>query len=163
MRNFRLISTTAAIVLLGAGAVAAQGVKTDDTRGVPAAQQSAPAEKIAPAGKSDLIKAPEKTGQVTPMAPDAANKQQTTDKGADKSAPAGTAAKGSADVKGSATDAKGSADVSADATSKRTARHGGGRYASSRHGPFYDSYRGDLGYSGCRSHRHHGWTPWLWC
>jgi hypothetical protein len=132
-------------LLLGAGAVSAQGLKTDDTRGVPAAQQNAPAEKMAPAEKSDLIKAPEKTGQVTPTAPIAGDKLKTTDKGA----AAGTAAKGSA-------------DANAKVTSKRMARHGGGRYASSRHGPLYDSYRGDLGYRGCRDHRH-GWTPWLWC
>jgi len=136
-------------MLLGAGAVSAQGLKTDDTGGVPAAQQNAPAEKMAPAGKSDLIKAPEKTGQVTPTASESGTKLQTTDKGTPAAATANKSA------------AKGSAN--ANVSSKRMARHGGGRYASSRHGPFYDSYRGDLGYRGCRSHRHHGWTPWLWC
>src|SRR5580692_9335739 len=98
MRTLRLISTTVAILLLGAGVVSAQGIKTDETPGVPAAQQNAPPEKMAPAGKSDQIKAPEKTGQVAPPAPESANKQQTTDKGA----PAGAAAKGSSDADGSA-------------------------------------------------------------
>lgn len=145
--SLRLISTTAAILLLGAGAVSAQGMKTDETSGAPAAQQNAPPEKIAPAGKSDQIKAPEKTGQAAPTLPDSANKQQTTDKGA----PAGVAAKGSSDANGST-----------GVMSKRTARHVGARYASGRHGPLYNSYRGDFGYRGCRHHSHR-WMPWLWC
>jgi hypothetical protein len=143
MRTLRLISTTAAILLLGAGAVSAQGMKNDVTPGAPAAQQNAPPEKIAPAAKSDPIKAPEKTGQTVPTAP--ANKQQTTD----KAAPAGNAAKVSSD-----------ADRSNDVKSKRTARHIGARYAGGHHGPLYNSYRGDWGYRGC--HRH-SLTPWLWC
>lgn len=148
MRTLRLISTTVAILLLGAGAVSAQGIKTDDTPAPPAAQQSAPAEIVAPAGKSDQIKAPEQAGQAAPTAPESASKQQTTDKGV----PASSAAKGSPD-----------ADQSADVKSRRTERHVGARYASGRHGPFYNSYRGDLGYRDCRHHRRHGWMPWLWC
>ena len=89
-----LISTTAAMLLLSAGVVSAQGIKTDETPGAPAAQQSAPAEKMAPAVKSEQIKAPEKTGQAAPIAPESDNKQQTTDKGA----PAGAAAKGSSEA-----------------------------------------------------------------
>jgi hypothetical protein len=145
MRALRLISTTAAILLLGAGAVSAQGMKTNETPSVPALQQNAPAEKMAPAGKSDQIKAPEKIGQAAPKAPESGNKQQTTDKGT----PAGAAAKGSSDANGSA-----------DVKSKRTARHVRARYAGGNHGPFYNSYRGDRGYYGCRRH---SWTPWLWC
>ena len=69
MRNLRLISTTAAILLLGAGAVSAQTMKTDETpTPAPAAQQNAPAEKIAPALKSGQLKAPETTGQAAPAA-----------------------------------------------------------------------------------------------
>jgi len=147
MRTLRLISTTAAILLLGAGVVSAQGTKTDETSGVPAAQQNAPPEKMAPAGKSDQIKAPEKTGQVAPTAPESANKQQTTDKGA----PAGAAAKGSSDANGSA-----------GVKSTRTARHLGARYAGGHHGPLYNSYRGERGYYGCRGHGH-SWMPWIWC
>jgi len=145
MRTLRLISTTAAILLLGAGAVSAQAMKTNETPSVPAVQQNAPAEKMAPVGKSDQIKAPEKIGQAVPKAPESGNKQQTTDKGT----PAGAAAKGSSDANGS-TDVK----------SKRTARHVGARYAGRHHGPIYNSYRGDRGYYGCRRH---SWTPWLWC
>jgi hypothetical protein len=147
MRTLRLISTAAAILLLGAGAVSAQGMKTDETSGVPAAQQNAPAEIMAPDGKSDQIKAPEKAGQAAPTASESDSKQQTTDKGA----PASVAAKGSAD-----------ADGSTAVKSKRVERHVGARYASGYRGPLFDSYRGDHGYRDCRGHRH-GWMPWLWC
>ena len=88
--------------------VSAQSIKTDETPGAPAAQQNAPAEKMAPAVKSDQSKTPEKTGQAAPTVPD--NKQQTTDKGA----PAGAAAKGSSEADGSAV-----------VKSKRAERHGG--------------------------------------
>jgi hypothetical protein len=143
MRNLRLISTAAAVLLLGAGAVSAQGMKNDETPAAPAAQQNAPPEKIAPAAKTDPIKAPEKSGQAAPAAP--TSNQQTTDKGA----PAGAAAKNSADATGNA-----------DVTSKRADRHVGRRYAGYHHGPLYNSYRGDGWYHGC--HRH-SLMPWLWC
>jgi hypothetical protein len=147
MKTLRLISTTAAIVLLSACAVSAQGMKTDETPGVPTAQQNAPPEKMAPATKSDKIKVPEKTGPAAPIASQSDGKQQTTD----KSAPASVAAKGSSD-----------ADGNTAMKSHRAERHVGARYASGHRGPFYDSYIGDHGYRNCRSHRH-GWTPWLWC
>ena len=64
MKNLRLLSTTAAVLLLGAGAVSAQGMKNDEAPArAPAAQQNAPAEKVAPALKSGQSKAPETTGQ----------------------------------------------------------------------------------------------------
>lgn len=147
MRELRLLSTTAAILLLGAGAVSAQAMKTNETPSVPAVRQNAPAEKMAPVGKSDQIKAPEKIGQAAPKAPESGNKQQTTDKGT----LTGAAAKGSSDANGS-TDVK----------SKRTARHVRARYAGGHHGPFYNSYRGDRDHRACRG-RGHSWTPWLWC
>ncbi len=147
MRTLRLISTTAAVLLLGTAVVSAQGIKTDQPSGVPAAQQNAPAEKMAPSIKSDQLNVPDKTGQAAPIASKSDNKQQTTDKGASAS---GTA-KGSAN-----------ADGSASATSKRTARYNGARYASGHRGPLYDSYRGNYDDRGCRSRRH-TWTLWLWC
>jgi hypothetical protein len=147
MRTLRLISTTAAILLLSAGVVSAQGMKTNETPSAPAAQQNAPAEIMAPAVKSDKSKTLEKTGQAAPTAPASDNKQQTTDKGAR----AGAVAKGSSETNGS-TDVK----------SKRSARHVGARYAGRHHGPLYNSYRGDHGYRGCRGYGH-SWTPWLWC
>jgi hypothetical protein len=147
MKTLRLISTAAAILLLGAGAVSAQGMKTNETPGVPAAQQNAPAEIMAPALKSDKSKTPEKTGQAAPTAPTSDNKQQTTDKGV----------RGGAVAK----DTSG-ANASNDVKSKRTSRHVGARYADHHHGPLYSSYRDDRGYRGCRGHGH-SWTPWLWC
>jgi len=151
MRKLRLLSTTAAILLLGVCAVSAQGIKTNETSGAPpAAQQNAPPEKMAPALKSDQSKASATIGQAAPTAPKT-DKLQTTDKGA----PAGVAAKGSSD-----------ASSSVDAKSMRTAhnshrRHFAGRYEGGR-GPLYDSYGGQRGYRGCRDHGH-GWTLGLWC
>ena len=64
MKTLRLLSSTAAVLLLGASAVSAQGTKNDEAPGrAPAAQQNAPAEKVAPALKSGPRKAPETTGQ----------------------------------------------------------------------------------------------------
>ena len=58
MKNLRLLSTTAAVLLLGAGAVSAQGMKNDEAPArAPAAQQNAPAEKVAPAMKPGEQKA----------------------------------------------------------------------------------------------------------
>jgi len=146
MKTLRLVSTATAILLLGAGAVSAQGMKKNDKPGAPAVQQNAPAEIMAPALKSDKIKAPEKSEQAAPTAPKSDNKQQATD----KSAP-GAVAKGSSE-----------ANDSADVKSKRTSRHVGARYAAHHHGPLYNSFRGDRGYRGCQGYRH-SWTPWLWC
>src|SRR6476646_5264702 len=99
MRNLRVISTTAAILLLGASAVSAQTMKTDETpASVPAAQQNAPAEKMAPAQKPEERKAPETTGQAAPTAPAADKKSQTMD----KDAPAVAVGKASSDANGSA-------------------------------------------------------------
>lgn len=64
MKNLRLLSTTAAVLLLGVGAVSAQGMKNDDApAGALKAQQNAPAGKVAPAMKAGEHKAPETTGQ----------------------------------------------------------------------------------------------------
>jgi Protein of unknown function (DUF1236) len=100
MKNARLLSTVAATTLLLAlGAASAQDVKKDEAPArAPAAQQNAPAEKVAPAmkpgeQKADTKKAPDTIGQA-PKASDS-GKSQTMD----KSAPA--SAKG--DVKSEAT------------------------------------------------------------
>jgi hypothetical protein len=145
MRNLRLISTTVAILLLGAGAVSAQGTNSNETPAAPAAQQSAPPEKIAPAAKPEPMKAPEKAGQAVPTAPESANRQQAMD----KAAPAGDAANVSSE-----------ANRGTGVRSKRTERHVGGRYAGYHHGPLYNSYRGNGWYHGC--HRH-SLMPWHWC
>jgi hypothetical protein len=152
MRQLRLLSTTAAILLLGVCAVSAQGMKTNDTTGAPpAAQQNAPPEKMAPALKSDQSKASDQIGQSAPIAPKS-DKQVTTDKGAST----GAVAKGSSD-----------ANSGVDAKSARTARNGhrrhfAGRYEGRRNGPLYDSYGSHRGYRGCRDHGNN-WTLGLWC
>jgi type IV secretory pathway VirB10-like protein len=95
MRNLRLISTTAAILLLGASAVSAQSMKSDETpASAPAAQQNAPAEKMAPALKSEQRKAPETTGQ--------SDKKGLKSQMMDKDAPAVAVGKASSDANGSA-------------------------------------------------------------
>jgi len=133
MRQLRLLSTTAAILLLGVCAVSAQGMKTNETTGSPpAAQQNAPPEKMAPAVKSD--------------------KALTTD----KSASTGAVTKGSSDANSGA-DTK-----SARTAHNGHRRHFAGRYEGGRNGPIYDSYRGHRGYRGCRDHGH-SWTLGLWC
>ena len=64
MRVTRLLSTTAAVVLIGGGIAAAQGMKKDEAPATaPSAQQHAPAEKVAPPMAQHPAKAPETTGQ----------------------------------------------------------------------------------------------------
>jgi hypothetical protein len=113
MRNLRLLSTTAAVLLLGAGAVCAQDMKKDATPGAPAAQQNAPAEKVAPTLKSDQGKMPGKTGQAAPMAPESQKKQQSSQT-MDKGAPAGAPAKSASDANQSGSGATSSSGKSAD-------------------------------------------------
>ena len=70
MRKTQLLTTAAAVLLIGTAAVSAQGLKKDEgTAPAPAAQQNAPAEKVAPAMKPGDTQAgaetkkPETTGQ----------------------------------------------------------------------------------------------------
>jgi uncharacterized protein DUF1236 len=117
MKTLRLLSTTAAVLLLGAGAVSAQGMKNDEAPGrTPSAQQNAPAEKVAPTLKSDQRKTPETTGQAAE--PESDKKQLKTQK-MDKDAPAAPAAKGSSD-----------ADGNANVKSKSTSESGAGAVSS---------------------------------
>lgn len=66
MRKAKLLSTVAAALLLTAGAASAQGMSKDNPERAPAAQQNAPAEKVAPSMKGGEHKAPQTTGQATP-------------------------------------------------------------------------------------------------
>jgi Protein of unknown function (DUF1236) len=68
VRKAKLLSTVAIALLLSAGAVSAQGMSKDTPERAPAAQQNAPAEKVAPAVKGGEQKAPHTTGQATPDA-----------------------------------------------------------------------------------------------
>ncbi len=53
MRKVNLLSTVAMALLLSAGAASAQGMSKDTPERAPAAQQSAPAEKVAPSLKGE--------------------------------------------------------------------------------------------------------------
>ena len=147
MRNLRLISTTAAIFLLGVGAVSAQSIKTDETPArAPAAQQNVPAEKMAPVLKSDQRKAPETTGQVAPTAPEA-----------DKNAPAGAATKGSSDANGSAS-VKNKNGANAASPSGKSAAEG--KRSTTGQGSVNEGVVGSPSHRHYRYHRHyrHCWT-----
>lgn len=79
MRNIRLLSSTAALALLiGAGIAPAQDVKQIDAapERAPAAQQKAPAEKIAPPMHNAQQKPRETTGQGAPGEPATLNENK---------------------------------------------------------------------------------------
>ena len=129
MKNARLLSTVAATLLLAVGAASAQDVKKDEAPArAPAAQQNAPAEKVAPAMKPGAHnaggqKAPETTGQAPESDKTKASDKGAMDKGAtDKKTDKGAATKGSSD-------AKGSADVKAK-TNENTAQGAAGTKSS---------------------------------
>ena len=80
MRKAKLLSTVAVALLLSAGVASAQGMGQGTKEGperAPAAQQSAPAEKVAPSLKSGEQKAPQTTGQATPDAKSGKAKETT--------------------------------------------------------------------------------------
>jgi hypothetical protein len=71
VRKAKLLSTVAAALLLSVGAASAQGMSKDAPERAPAAQQNAPAEKVAPSlkggeQKAHEQKAPQTTGQAAP-------------------------------------------------------------------------------------------------
>ena len=108
MMNARLLSTVAATLLLAVGAASAQDVKKDEAPArAPAAQQNAPAEKVAPAMKPGAQnaqgkKAPETTGQAPEGDRPKASDKSVKDKGAmDNKGDKGAAAKASSDANGS--------------------------------------------------------------
>ena len=80
MNKVRLLSTVAAALLFAAGAASAQEMKKNELpTPAPAAQQKAPAEKVAPNMHAGDRKMPETTGQATPKASDT-EKPPTMDK-----------------------------------------------------------------------------------
>ncbi|MGA7003309.1 MAG: DUF1236 domain-containing protein [Pseudolabrys sp.] len=84
MRKAKLLSTVAFALLIGAGAASAQGMSKDTPERAPAAQQSAPAEKVAPSMKNGEQKAPQTTGQATPDAKSGKAKETTGQATSDK-------------------------------------------------------------------------------
>ena len=85
MRKAKLLSTVAFALLFGAGAASAQGMSKDTPERAPAAQQSAPAEKVAPSMKNGEQKAPQTTGQATPDAKSGKAKETAGQATSDKS------------------------------------------------------------------------------
>jgi Protein of unknown function (DUF1236) len=77
VRKTKLLSTVAAALLLSAGVASAQGMGKDTPERAPAAQQNAPAEKVAPSMKGGEQKAPQTTGQATPDAKSGKAKETT--------------------------------------------------------------------------------------
>ena len=86
MRKAKLLSTVAAALLLTAGAASAQMTKETPER-APAAQQNAPAEKMAPSLK-DQQKSPQTTGQATPDSKSTTGQAPKSDAGQKAQAPA---------------------------------------------------------------------------
>lgn len=66
MRKAKLLSTVTMALLLSAGAASAQGMSKEPPERAPAAQQTAPAEKVAPNMKQGDHKSPQTTGQAAP-------------------------------------------------------------------------------------------------
>jgi hypothetical protein len=77
VKKAKLLSTVAAALLLSAGAASAQGMNKEAPQQAPAAQQNAPAEKVAPSIKGGEHKAPQTTGQATPDAKSAKPRETT--------------------------------------------------------------------------------------
>ena len=124
MKNARLLSTVAATLLLAVGAASAQDVKKDEAPArAPAAQQNAPAEKVAPAMKpgaqnSQGKKAPETTGQASEGDRTKASDQGAMDKKKDK----GAAAKDSSDAKSGDMKAKSNDNTAQGATGAKSSQ-----------------------------------------
>jgi hypothetical protein len=88
MRTTILLSTTTAVVLIASGIAFAQGMKNDEHPGrAPAAQQNAPAEKMAPPLTQSTHKAPETTGQGI-LSPDTKRSEQNAAPHAGQASPA---------------------------------------------------------------------------
>jgi hypothetical protein len=113
VRKTKLLSTVAAALLLSAGAATAQGMNKDAPEHAPAAQQSAPAEKVAPSIKSGEQKAPQTTGQATPDVKSGKAKETT-----------GQAPKSDADEKAQTPSRSMDKDTKSDADTKSGAANG---------------------------------------
>jgi hypothetical protein len=131
VRKIKLLSTVAAALLLSAGVASAQGMSKDAPERVPAAQQSAPAEKVAPSMKGGEQKAPQTTGQATPELKSGKARETTgqapkseaddkTGRTMDKDSKSGAAATGKSDAEsGAATTGQGAASGSAKLTTEQ--------------------------------------------
>jgi hypothetical protein len=87
VRKTKLLSTAAMALLLSAGAVSAQGMGKEPPERAPAAQQTAPAEKVAPSMKAGDQKSPQTTGQATPDSKATGKAPETTGQSPKSEAP----------------------------------------------------------------------------
>jgi hypothetical protein len=78
VRKTKLLSTVAMALLLGASAASAQGMGKEPPERAPAAQQSAPAEKVGPSIKAGEQKSPQTTGQAAPDSKATGKGRETT-------------------------------------------------------------------------------------
>jgi len=78
VRKTKLLSTVAMALLLGVGTASAQGMSKEPPERAPAAQQKAPAEKVAPSIKAGEHKSPQTTGQAAPDSKATGKGQETT-------------------------------------------------------------------------------------
>ena len=78
MRKTKLLSTVAMALLLGGVAASAQGMGKEPPERAPAAQQSAPAEKVAPSIKAGEQKSPQTTTQAAPDSKPTGKGHETT-------------------------------------------------------------------------------------
>jgi hypothetical protein len=154
VKKAKLLSTVAAVLLLGAGAASAQGMNKEAPQQAPAAQQNAPAEKVAPSVKPGEHKAPQTTGQATPDAKsakphettgqspksDADDKASTQNRAVDKDKPmdksmekdkSGAAATGKSDVRSKSEENGASSRSSQTTTEQNRATTGQGAAAGS--------------------------------
>jgi hypothetical protein len=150
VKKAKLLSTVAAVLLLGAGAAWAQGMNKEVPQQAPAAQQNAPAEKVAPSVKPGEHKAPQTTGQATPDAKsakphettgqspksDADDKASTQNRAVDKDKSmdkdkSGAAATGKSDVRSKSEESGASSRSSQTTTEQNRATTGQGAAAGS--------------------------------
>ena len=87
MKKGKLLSTVALSLLLGAGVASAQGMSKEPPERAPAAQQKAPAEKVAPPIKADDHKSPQTTGQASPDSKPTGKASETTGQSPKSDAP----------------------------------------------------------------------------
>jgi Protein of unknown function (DUF1236) len=87
VRKTKLLSTVAMALLLSAGAASAQGMGKEPPERAPAAQQTAPAEKVAPSIKAGEQKSPQTTGQAAPDSKATGKGHETTGQSPKSEAP----------------------------------------------------------------------------
>jgi outer membrane biosynthesis protein TonB len=129
----KLLSTAAVALLFSAGVASAQGMGKETPERAPAAQQNAPAEKVAPSMKSDH-KAPQTIGQPAPdaksgkakettgQAPksDVDQKAQAPSRSMDKDSKPGAAATGASKTEQNAQSPRGSKSTQSTSEQDRT-------------------------------------------